>query len=64
MTKELSTPDLREAIYWHEIAHRRLRLAVLAFAIGLIIGFITYMIVAMPPVWIDTLPADAYCGQP
>lgn len=58
-----ATPALRQAAYWHAVAQRRIRLVVLAVALGLAAGFILHMVIAAPPVWIDDVTAAAaQCG--
>ncbi|MDU0478358.1 hypothetical protein QVA66_03780 [Staphylococcus chromogenes] len=59
---EYSTPAVRQAAYWRDIADRRLRLVFMAVAIGLVLGFVFHAIVAAPPVWIDQLPETVGCG--
>ena len=57
------TPALRQAAYWQDVAHRRLRFSALTALLGAAAGFVLHMIVAMPPVWIDDVTAAAaQCG--
>lgn len=56
-------PGRDQAAYWQEVAHRRVRLAVLAFVLGLVLGFVFHMVIAAPPVWIgEVTAAAAQCG--
>lgn len=50
-----STPEMREAAYWKDIAARRFRLAALTLLLGVILGFIFHMLMAIPPVWMDDI---------
>ena len=54
---------VRSANYWHAVAQRRIRLAVLTFVLGLVLGFVFHIVIAAPPVWIDDVTAAAaQCG--
>ena len=55
-----TTPALRQAAYWQDVARRRIRLAALALVLGLVLGFIFHMVIAAPPVWIDDVTTA--CG--
>ena len=50
-----STPEMREAAYWKDIADRRFRLAALTLLLGVVLGFIFHVLMAMPPVWMDDI---------
>lgn len=52
-----STPELRSAAYWQDVANKRLRLAWATGLLGAAAGFILHVIVAAPPVWIDQVGA-------
>lgn len=57
-----STPEMREAAYWKDIAARRFRLAALTLLLGTVLGFIFHMLMAMPPVWMDDIASTtAHC---
>lgn len=58
-----STPEMREADYWKDIANRRFRLAALTLLLGTVLGFIFHLLIAIPPVWMDDIATTttAHC---